>query len=41
MKKVLMKRLKCFAFYLFTFTLLLAGCNSLRFAPSERQKQNA
>jgi hypothetical protein len=26
---------------LFTFVLLLAGCDSLRFAPSEQQKQNA
>jgi hypothetical protein len=41
MKKILRKRLKCFVFYLFTFTLLLAGCDSLRFAPSEGQKQNA
>jgi len=41
MKKMLRKRLKCFVFYLLTFALLLAGCDSLRFAPSERQKQNA
>jgi len=41
MKKILRKRLQCFVFYLFTFALLLAGCDSLRFAPSERQKQNA
>jgi hypothetical protein len=41
MKKILRKRLKCFVFYLFTFALLLAGCDSLRFAPSEQQKQNA
>lgn len=33
--------MKCFVFYLFTSALLLAGCDSLRFAPSERQKQNA
>ena len=26
---------------LFTFVFLLAGCDSLRFAPSEQQKQNA
>lgn len=26
---------------LFTFAILLAGCDSLRFAPSEQQKQNA
>jgi len=35
------KGAKNFTFCLFTFALLLAGCNSLRFAPSERQKQNA
>jgi hypothetical protein len=41
-------RAKSFTFYLFTstfclltFALLPAGCNSLRFAPSEEQKQNA
>ena len=32
---------KNFAICLFTFVLLLAGCDSLRFAPSEQQKQNA
>lgn len=32
---------KNFAFCLFTFVLLLAGCEGLRFAPSEQQKQNA
>jgi hypothetical protein len=32
---------KNFAFCLFSFALLLAGCDSLRFAPSEEQKQNA
>jgi len=32
---------KNFAFCLFSFALLLAGCDSLRFAPSEQQKQNA
>lgn len=32
---------KNFAFCLFGFVFLLAGCDSLRFAPSEQQKQNA
>jgi hypothetical protein len=32
---------KNFAFWLFGFAILLAGCDSLRFAPSEQQKQNA
>jgi hypothetical protein len=41
MKKMPRKRLKCFVFYLFTSALLLAGCDSLRFALSEQQKQNA
>jgi hypothetical protein len=34
-------RAKSFTFYLLTFALLPAGCDSLRFAPSEEQKQNA
>lgn len=37
MKKIATTKL----FYLLTFVLLLAGCDSLRFAPSEQQKQNA
>ena len=32
---------KSFALCLFGFALLLAGCESLRFAPNEAQKQNA
>lgn len=37
MKKITPTKSIC----LFTFVLLLAGCDSLRFAPSEQQKQNA
>jgi hypothetical protein len=37
MKEITATRSIC----LFTFVLLLAGCDSLRFAPSEQQKQNA
>lgn len=32
---------RAFAFSLFLFAVLVAGCDSLRFAPSETQKQNA
>ena len=34
-------KVKGFGFCLFSFVFLLAGCDSLRFAPSEVQKQNA
>lgn len=33
--------LRNFAFYLFIFAFLFSGCGSLRFAPTEAQKQNA
>jgi hypothetical protein len=35
------KESKNFTFCLFGFVFLLAGCDSLRFTPSEEQKQNA
>jgi len=43
MRWVLATRLELrnFTFYLFIFAFLLSGCESLRFAPTEAQKQNA
>lgn len=43
MRKIFVTQLKVksFALYLFTLAFLLAGCESLRFAPTDAQKQNA
>jgi hypothetical protein len=41
MKEIFKSKAKNFIFCLFTSAFLLAGCEGLRFAPSEQQKQNA